>query len=90
MLKSVAVLHRAMILIQDAIKLLQKENQQREIHDHVLATKRECADTRDRIEHLIERIQALEEKINALTDAEAQRREDIQQAIRQILSKGEF
>jgi hypothetical protein len=35
-------------------------------------------------------VQSLERKINALAEAEQQRREDIQQAIRQILSEGEY
>jgi seryl-tRNA synthetase len=51
------------------------------------AAKRECASSRDRIEHLIERVQSLERKINALAEAEQQRREDIQQAIRNILNE---
>jgi polyhydroxyalkanoate synthesis regulator phasin len=79
-----------------AIKLLQ--SQMHEIHtdvsrqlqicwQQVQAARRECADTRDRIEHLIERVQSLERKINALADAEAQRRDDIQQAIRNILNE---
>jgi polyhydroxyalkanoate synthesis regulator phasin len=82
-----------------AIKLLQ--SQMHEIHtdvsrqlqicwQQVQAARRECADTRDRIEHLIERVQSLERKINALAEAEQTRRDDIQQAIRQILSEGEF
>jgi seryl-tRNA synthetase len=51
------------------------------------AAKRECESSRDRIEHLIERVQSLERKINALAEAEQQRREDIQQAIRNILNE---
>jgi hypothetical protein len=42
------------------------------------------------IENLSLRMTILEQKINALAEAEQTRREDIQQAIRQILSKGEF
>jgi hypothetical protein len=34
------------------------------------AAKRECASSRDRIEHLIERVIALEKKITALAEAE--------------------
>jgi BMFP domain-containing protein YqiC len=57
------------------------------IEDRIEATRVECAQTRDRIEHLIERVAALERKINALAAADQTRREDIQQAIRNILNE---
>jgi BMFP domain-containing protein YqiC len=63
------------------------EERKQLILDEIQKTHHECAGTRDRIEHLIERVAALERKMNALAEAEQTRREDIQQAIRNILNE---
>jgi phage shock protein A len=58
------------------------------IEDRIEETRVECAQTRDRIEHIIERLAALEKKINALVQIEENRRDEVIKAINNILKEG--
>jgi septal ring factor EnvC (AmiA/AmiB activator) len=55
------------------------------IEARIEETRVECAQTRDRIEHIIERLAALERKINALAEAERTRRDEIIDRIQALL-----
>jgi chromosome segregation ATPase len=61
------------------------EERKQLILDEIQKTHHECAGTRDRIEHLIERVAALERKINALAEAEQTRRDKIIDRIQALL-----